>query len=93
VDPLNVGCRCGVGVGASSVVGGTRSVAGAPVEVLLLDRGLSLDVVGLGVLGREVESVKESENETSNRKSDCRFSKILNVTRCWTYREPKRDQR
>lgn len=82
MDPLNVSGRCGVGVGASSVVGGTRSVAGAPVEVLFLDRGLSLDVVGLGVLGREVESVKESENETGNGKSDCRVSEILNVTIC-----------
>lgn len=39
------------------MVGSSRSVARAPVEVLVFDRRLSLDVVDLGVLGGEVESV------------------------------------
>jgi hypothetical protein len=52
----------------SSVVG---SVALGPVQTLgLLDGWFSLDIVSLGVLGGEVESVKDGVDESDDSETD-----------------------
>jgi hypothetical protein len=55
------------GVVASSV-GSSRL---GPLEVLLDDSGLLLDIVSLGVLDGKVEVVKDGVNETNNGNTDC----------------------
>jgi hypothetical protein len=65
---LGTGGRGSVGTGVSSVVG---SVALGPVQTLgLLDGWFSLDIVSLGVLGGEVESVKDGVDESDDSETD-----------------------
>lgn len=48
-----------------ALVGAGGSALG-PVEMLLNDCGLLLDIVGLGVLDREAEVVKDGEKESDD---------------------------
>ena len=51
--------------GVVALVGAGGSALG-PVEMLLDDCGLLLDIVGLGVLDREAEVVKDGEKESDD---------------------------
>jgi hypothetical protein len=52
-----------------TLAGGSVATLG-PVEVLLDDGRLLLDVVSLGVLDREAEVVKDGVDESDNGKTD-----------------------
>ena len=75
------------GVVASSV-GSTRL---GPLEVLLDDSWLLLDIVSLGVLDGKVEVVKDGVNETNDGDTDCSLALNKHGGK-GTYTEPKRDR-
>jgi hypothetical protein len=75
------------GVVASSV-GGTGL---GPLEVLLNDSGLLLDIVSLGVLDGKVKVVENGVNETDDGNTDYPSAYHL-IRKKETYIEPKLDR-
>jgi hypothetical protein len=72
---------------------GTSGSALGPVEVLLLDCGLLLNVVGLGVLDGEVEVVEDGEEESDHGESDCNYQRPEIKVEIQTYRLTKKEQK